>query len=603
MTTILFDLEADALLDKVTKIHCIWTYNTETKEYVGYSGGDIKKGVQALSDATKAEVYIDAFNGFGYDFQVLLKLYPDVFQPDFKYLTDTCLKARLVYSDIYQQADVKLIPKGILPASLGGAHSLKAWGMRLGVYKDEYKGGFEEYNKEMDEYCKQDVAVLVAIHEKLKEKAPWASEESPCFYLEKQVRMIMSASENYGVYFDVPAALTLNDTLAKEYVVLEENLKKTFGYFYTKGPEFTPKQDNKKMGYMEGAPFTKLNLVEFNPQSRQHIIDRFQKKYGHTFTDMTEKGNLMISDEILDAMEYPEAKLLVKSLLLKKRIAALSSGDAAWLALVDPVTSRIHGRINTQGTPTGRATHSTPNLAQVPSVRAEFGKECRALFCAPEGRLLVGADLSGLELRCLGHYLFQYDDGEYIKELLHGDIHTKVQNLVGLATRAEAKTLSYALIYGAGNGKLGKIVGGNEYEGKLVREKYMKGIKGFDKLMNDVGNSASQKGYLVGPDGRQMPVRSQHSALNTLLQGCGAIIAKKSIVCLHDTFKHKLNCVKNSKLVLWVHDEVAIETTEELAEEIGKACVEAFETAGRRYKIACPITGEYRVGKTWADIH
>ena len=290
-------------------------------------------------------------------------------------------------------------------------------------------------------------------------------------------------------------------------------------------------------------------------------------------------------------------------MLLNKRLAALSTGNAAWLSLVNPATMRIHGRVTTQGTPTGRATHSSPNLAQVPAVRSTYGKECRELFRAPEGKILIGADLSGLELRCLGHYLYPYDDGEYINELLKGDIHTKVQKLCDLPTRDSAKTLSYALIYGAGDGKLGKLVNGGKQDGEEIRARYMKGITGFDRLLNDVKKVVRLRGAIKAPDGRLMPIRSEHSALNTLLQGCGAIISKQAIVEVNLLIRDTLKIANKAHQILWVHDEIIFESYEDYAESIGKACIEGFEKAGKVLSINCPITGEYKIGQTWADVH
>lgn len=599
---ILFDIEADGLLDTVKKIFCIWTYNTDTKELAGYRPDEITECVQKLSEATHNKTYVSAFNGFGYDFPVLFKLYPTVFKPNHNYLTDELLRARLIFSDVYKQMDEDLIAKKKLPPSLGGAHSLKAWGKRLGVLKDEYEGGFDAFSEEMFEYCKQDVLVLKAVHAYLMKTAEmWANDESPCFKLEKSIRKIINGQENAGVYFDIPKALELTEELTNKRAELKLYLQEMFGTFYTKGALFVPKKDNKL--YWADAPLTKVEAVEFNPGSRHHIVSRIKAKYGHTFEEVTDKGNVKIDDDILEKLPYPEAKKLAEYMLLCKRIAAVSTGDAAWLSLVDPVTSRISGKVNTQGTPTGRATHSAPNLAQIPAVRSAYGRQCRELFRAAPGKVLVGADLSGLELRCLGHYMYNYDDGEYIQELLNGDIHTKVQTLVGLPTRDAAKTLSYALIYGAGDGKLGKLVGGGKEEGEDIRAKYMKGIKGFDRLCADVQMVAKRRKALMGPDGRLMPVRAEYAALNLLLQGCGGIISKRAILEIHKLLRDTFKIYPYVQQVLWVHDEVVFETYEEHAETVGKACIQGFEQAGKELNIKCPITGEWHVGATWADIH
>lgn len=601
---LLFDIEANALAIKdTTCIHCIWIYDTETEKYHGFTPDTIPAGVQMLSDATHNGVYIDAFNGFGYDYKVLYWLHGDIFRPNQKFLTDSLLKARLVYSDLFNQLDDKLAATGVLPKNLMGSHSLKAWGYRLGKHKGEYEGGFDYYNQDMYTYCKQDVVVMAAL-KKLLDKHEWADEAGHPMSLELAIRKIITNQEDYGISFDLAKAEELEATLVSRSQELCQSLKNSFGMFYMPGPVFTPKATSAKTGYTSGCPLTKLNLVEFNPGSRHHIVNRFRWKYKHQFTDLTETGQPKVDESILDKLEYPEAKNLSEYLMLQKRIGAVATGENAWTRLVDRSTMRIHGKVNTQGTPTGRATHSNPNVGQVPSVRAAYGKECRALFKATEGNVLVGADLSGLELRCLAHYMFRYDNGAYRDELLNGDIHSKVQHVVGLPTRDKAKTLSYALIYGAGDAKLGSIINGTREDGAEMRKRYLEGIKGFEQLTIDVQHVAKTRCTIIAPDGRHMPVRAAFSALNTLLQGCGAVVSKQAILEVHKIIRDEFDGYYNrAHQIWWVHDEIAFDTDESIAEDIGKACVRGFERSGLVLKLNCPITGEYKIGNNWAEIH
>ena len=141
--------------------------------------------------------------------------------------------------------------------------------------------------------------------------------------------------------------------------------------------------------------------------------------------------------------------------MLQKRLGMLADGNNAWLKLVDD-DGKLRHTINTLGTVTGRASSFGPNLQQVPAVRAAFGKECRELFTVPDGYQLCGADLSGIELRCLAHML--QDGGQYADIIMQGDIHQANADMAGIS-RDQAKTMIYALCYNAGDARLGEILG------------------------------------------------------------------------------------------------------------------------------------------------
>jgi DNA polymerase I-like protein with 3'-5' exonuclease and polymerase domains len=237
---------------------------------------------------------------------------------------------------------------------------------------------------------------------------------------------------------------------------------------------------------------------------------------------------------------------------------------------------------------------SNPNLQQVTASNKEYGPEMRALFTVPEDKVLVGADLSGLELRCLAHYM---NSDNYTKELLTGDIHVVNQKLAGLKTRDTAKTFIYAFLYGAGDAKIGSIVGQGSNVGKRIKEQFLKNTPSLAKLRKAVGR-ASDKGYLKALDGRHIRVKSEHSSLNFLLQSAGAIIAKRAWEIFHilaDDFDYKQLGV--------IHDEIQLECRPEDAEAIGYLIVDAMETTTEYYKLNCPMTGTFKIGRNWNDTH
>jgi DNA polymerase I-like protein with 3'-5' exonuclease and polymerase domains len=289
--------------------------------------------------------------------------------------------------------------------------------------------------------------------------------------------------------------------------------------------------------------------------------------------------------------DIPQAQLIAEYLLLQKRIAQIKS----WFKF-SCEDGRVHGYVNSNGTITGRMTHRDPNMAQVPSTRAPYGKECRKCWRVPTGYKLVGIDASGLELRMLAHYM---NDEEFTNEILNGDIHTANQKLAGLESRDQAKTFIYALIYGAGNEKLGTVVGGNKNHGKRLRESFLNNLPAFAALAKRVERAAS-KGYVRGIDGRKIFIRSSHAALNSLLQGAGAIVMKKALVLFDE--KLKSNNI-NAKIVANIHDEWQVEALAQDAELVGELGIDAIVEAGVALELNCPLDGEYNVGDDWSGTH
>ena len=286
------------------------------------------------------------------------------------------------------------------------------------------------------------------------------------------------------------------------------------------------------------------------------------------------------------------AESLKEYLMLQKRIAQIES----WIGAVES-DGRVHGRVITNGAVTGRMTHHSPNMAQVPNSGAIYGPECRNLWTVEKGNSLVGIDASGLELRMLAHYM---NDDAYTNEVVSGDIHTANQTAAGLETRNQAKTFIYAFLYGAGSAKIGTITGGGAKEGQKLIDSFLRNTPKLKALREKVSRIYAQKAWLPGLDGRKLLVRSEHSALNTLLQGAGAIVMKQAVVLLSNRLKREKI---EHKFCANVHDEWQIETKEETAELVGQYGVWAIEQAGKELNMRCPLTGEYRTGLTWKDTH
>jgi len=471
-----------------------------------------------------------------------------------------------------------LVMSRLYDPNVEGGHSLKAWGKRLGFDKmdfdvEDFDGGLTE---EMLDYCTRDVEVLERLHKHLVHEMGEGWEQS--LALEHEVAMHMARQERTGFKLDVEKASKLLAELRNRMVEIEMQMQRIF-------PPIVTERWSEKTGKR-----LKDHVEEFNVGSRQQIAKRLES-LGVKFTERTEKGQVIVNEKVLDGIDLPEAKLINEYLMLQKRVGLVD----AWLDRAD-ADGRVHGRVISNGAVTGRMTHQNPNLGQVPSVNSPYGKECRSCWTVDDGNVLVGTDLSGIELRCLAHYM---QDDNYTKELLDGDIHTANQNAAGLETRAQAKTFIYALLYGAGAAKIGAIAGGNAKKGQELIDKFMGNTPKLQQLLLKVQRIAS-KGYVPALDGRKIRIRSEHAALNSLLQSCGAIIAKQWCVEAHRMLRRANIPVKQ---VAFVHDEIQMEVPAKYGQTVADIMTRASIKAGNVLGFRIPAESESKIGKTWLDTH
>ncbi len=597
--SLIFDIETDGLLDTTQKLHCIAIYDTKTDTIKSYSNNTLRDGLLALSEADE----LIGHNIVKFDLPALQKIYPEFDTKQGCKIFDTLLVSKLVYPDI-GELDDRNIRKGKFPKKLRGRYSLKAWGYRLGELKGEYceqDGAWNQWSAEMEEYCKQDVMVTKKVYDLLKTK--YLSEKS--LEIEHKFAKIIGQQEQRGVCFDKEKAVELAANLVEEKADLERKLKLAFPN-EIREETFIPKVNNKTKGYIKGQPFIKRYEIEFNPSSRQMLAERLIKKYGWKPTKESPTGLPVIDEEVIESLTYPEAPLLQRYFLVTKTLGQLADGRNAWLKLEK--NGVIYGGVDTIGAVTGRCTHNSPNLAQVPSGHSAFGKECRGLFKARKGYRFIGCDASGLELRCLAHYM---NDEDYTHEILNGDIHTKNQMMAGLPTRDNAKTFIYGFIYGAGDAKVGSITGKGAKEGKKIKAKFLQSLPKLHKLMTGVKDKIKIKGYLLGLDKRKLKVREQYKGLNVLLQSAGAIAMKKALCILYD------DCVAKGWIndrwyladdnlvyfVLNIHDEYQAEVIPEIVEEYKQMAVEAIKKSGIYFNFRCPLDGEAKEGVNWYETH
>lgn len=631
MTTVVADLETDGFLDAATRIWAIGTYWVEEKRYEefndqGAGQRSVREGLALLKGADKVVFH----NGYNFDLPVIEKLHPDL-ALDYWKVEDTMVMSRLYNPE-------------------RRAHTLDALGEDwFGIKKHEFSD-FSRYSEEMSAYLRQDIRLGTKIWMRLRKKLEgWGIAPN----IEQTFAYLIGLQMRNGFGLDLDHAYKLLAELQGARAESEGKLKAIFPPVWVPEQEFTPKKDDAKRGYVAGAAVTKVKLQEFSPSSRQQIAQRLVRKYGWTPTHFTASGAPEISETILKALPFEEAAALLEYLRYDKMIGMLDSeiksdgSGGGWLK--HEKNGKVHGYVNTNGAVTGRCTHSKPNVAQV-----DTDPRMRACWVPTrKGWLLTGTDAEGLELRMMGHYLAKWDGGAFARAVVDGDkdqgtdAHSINMRIVGLFSRNSAKRYIYALIYGAGDAKLGAIIVEDAQEagkynptdaphlfapnkkgvmkprsksdlGKESRAKIETGLTGFGELIKAVKGRVKKYGMLTGLDGRKLRVRSPHSALNTLLQSAGAVAMKLALI-LYWVRATGLpvhgNLFTAEKNLGWrhgvefafvanVHDEVQQENpTREIAEQAGALLKECITQAGEVLKLRCPLAGKSDIGRTWAETH
>lgn len=589
---ILFDLESNGLLDTLTKIHCIEIQDIDTGKEHSFSPENIEEALSLLEAAEE----LVGHNVLKFDIPAVQKVYPK-FNPKGK-ITDTLICSRLIWTDI-KDRDFKAVHNFGYPIKLVGRHSLESWGHRLQILKGEFAKDtdWQEWSPEMQTYCKQDVLITSELYKKIIAK----NYSEAAIKLEHEFAKYIWLQEQHGFCFDVESGKKLYSELAGRRQELLQKLQKVFPVWKKDLGTWTPKRDNKTKGYIAGVAINKYIDVTFNPASRDHIADRLINLKGWKPKEYTNEGKPKVDETVLSKLNYPEAKLLSEYLMITKRIGQLAEGNNAWLKLEKE--GKIYGSVNTNGCITGRCTHQNPNVSQVPAINVPYGLQCRSLFTADSGYLLCGVDVSTLELSVLGHYLYPYDNGEYCKQILQGDIHSYNQKAAGLESRNIAKTYIYATIYGGGLNRLSQITNKSVAETKKINEKFLRNVPALKRLKEDVIQTFRKNKFLKGLDGRKLSIRSEHSALNTLIQSAGALIVKQATINLHKQLMQKLTYGKDFAQVAHIHDEMQLEVREGLEDYVGKEALIAIQNTQKDFNFRIPLSGEYKIGKTWADTH
>ena len=549
-------IDGNKIVKEANTIHCAVIQDLDTGIVYQFTPSNIQELPKYLDKAT----LIIGHNIF-FDIVAIRKILGDF--KCTKYY-DSLIVSKLMYPDINDH-----------PL---GDNSLESWGKFLKNPKINYTGGWEFFSQDMLTYCVQDVLLAAAI---------FRYQQSNCKVPERVIKFehlvskILSEQTTIGFGYNSAKGDYLTGQLLIEKAQIEDEMRTIF-------PDKIIERYSEKTGKR-----LKDKVEVFNPGSRQQIASRLFEKYGWQ-APLTDKGNPKVDEAVLSKLDFPEAKKLVQYFDCIKLMGQVEDWNTRSMHSRD---GRIHGLVNAQGAATGRCTHSQPNMAQVSK-----DSRARALFCPiQDDHVLVGADLQGLELRMLSHFMAKYDNGKYGDKILNDDIHTYNQKAAGLPNRDAAKTFIYAYCYGAGDEKLGKIIGGNRNAGSQIRAKFQKEIPALDKVQQEVKFSVAKTKGVQLPDGRTVPVRSEHAALNTLLQGSGAIVSKLWMCIAYTNLKKQFGNLVYQ--VAYVHDELQYSCHKDIADEVGKIVTKAATEAGEKLGLKIRIDANYSIGSNWSETH
>ena len=628
LMTPVYDKKLDVLSPPVSTIWCIVVYDLQTEEYLRYGPDELIEGYKKLQEFD----LIIAHNGMSYDHPVLEQLIgePNDLGP-LPSKGDTYIMSRLLYAP---------------NEAPGGGHGIAAWGEFFGIHKLDFKE-FDRFSEEMLTYCERDVLINVKVYQYLLPRMK--ADLAQAYVTELEFASLLMSQMRSGAVLDPEEHEKLVQQLHIAKAEARDKLQgisppgntivtRTREYWidpvtnkkYSLKGEVTGKGSTAIKNRLEPGPYI-TKVKEFNPKSPHQLADYFINVRGYIPKKLTDKGNPSFGEEVLSKLPYDEAEWILDYNIASNRLSQVES----WTNF--QYNGRVHGNINSMGAVTYRCTHSDPNLGAIPAVYKPFGLECRRCWCAPEGMDMTGTDAKGLELRTLANGLAPFDGGKYIERVLSGEIHNQNQELLGLPTRDEAKTIIYAFNYSAGLLKLGKLgessdllqdaakevslapmyisyLKENGWDnpenrllakiGKVAKDLLLENIEGLTEFTDSLRRQKSRYGWVVGIDGRRIPVAQDYSILNRRLQSDGGIIMKYAMI------NHK-NLIEASGLKLdrdWfyqfnVHDEWQAVHTPEWGEFFRTCGNRAIEMAGEQLGLVCPLAGDSKTGKNWAETH
>lgn len=540
-----------------------------------------------------------------------------------------------------------LILSRLLKFSIDGGHSLEAWGTRLGKKKEGLDLDFSIFSEEMIDRCKSDVEITALLYALLKKKILDDSNFRSAVEVEHEIATICKQMQDDGFKFNQSAAIALRDGLTKEIELIDHELETAFPPKIKPIREVTPKLTKhgtiSRVGIpkdwddltivSDGSPFTLVEYVPFNPGSPTQIIERLNqagwspvdKTSGHLeaekskdkakltkFRSIGWKVNETNLATVPDSAP-PAAQYLVKRLLISGRWRTLNE----WLEHYNPTDGRVHATFTGTGTWTGRMSHKAPNLGNVAAPKSikykgegmgelavALGTRMRALWESTPGWLLVGTDAVGIQLRIFAHYI---NDPQFTHAVTQGsskngdDPHTLNALILGV-DRDTAKTFIYAFLLGAGDTKIGDIIGGSKRDGKEAKRLFTEAYPGLAKLRKEIIPRDASRGYFKSFDGRIVCCDSEHLMMAGYLQTGEACIMKHANVLWRKELDERGVTYRQ---VNFVHDEwqTEVDGDRSTAELVASIQQRSIRTVGERFNLKCPMDGDSRIGMNWYETH
>jgi len=698
---VIVDVEANGWNWDADKIWCIVCKDIDTNEIFVFRPRTLDSWHIDFEDDFREFIKsIDTFIGHnivGYDAPTINRILKTNITVN--KVEDTLIMSRLFRPTVNLHKDTRFYNRS-------HGHSLEAWGNYLGYPKLEFND-FSKFSEEMLTYCIRDVNVTHKVYnELLKESEGFSSfsirlehnvadllriQEDNGFTLDKQAALNLVKETDILINQFKDTLHTLFPPVKKLIKNYKPLIKKD-GSIGSRSVDIINKYSSEEGLAIESKPDGSYDLFEyevFNPASGKQVCERLLS-LGWKPKKFTDKGNPKTDSESLmeaieELSEYPEVSALGKYKIIENR----NTKARTWLELSkERGDGKVHGRVNPIGAGTHRCSHYDDNMANVASVVSkkglvsdfrstdfnslpkfsifdnnkvflslngeeveyalkgidgDFGWDSRACWVSsnPPKTVVVGADASGIQLRALAHYM---NDPEYTKNLLIGDIHTVHQLAAGISSRSLAKTFIYAWLLGAGDPKIGTIVGVSEEEyedlfkwgmntknnwgqplidqavnrlkknnvlvtkknvaislkGAKVKEQFLDRTPALKRLKTEDIPEVTKRGYLIGLDGRKLWIPNEHLAMSLYLQGFEAVIMKMAMFLYSEELNKKGIYFKQ---LAFVHDEWVVETYPEYADEVGKTMVESIRNAGKLFSVNCPLDGQYRVGSSWAMVH
>jgi DNA polymerase I len=591
---LIFDIEADDLVRDATRIHCIVTKDTSSLDVTSYGPSTIKDGLLALSNAD----VIVGHNICGYDVPLIRKFYPEW----------SCRKC----------IDTLVLSKLYMPEKQ--SHSLDTYGSFFKRKKPEHKD-WSQYSPEMLHRCMEDVEINHMLYEWLMKKEKYEKWEE-AIRLEQEVSYYHLYQTLEGVGVDVELA---KDTIAKVDVevdaisnrLMKEVPKRCIKAYsvpinkpFLKSGEYS-NAAKSWMGPLVNtvhAPFSRISFEDINLNSHEQVKSflftqgwvpttyNFKREEDGSYTKTSPK----LTEDSYDSIKGDLGQLIARRNVLRHRRNTIHNYNDESKGILGLLRDdgRVPSDADTCGTPTSRYTHRGA-ICNVPGARAVLGKEMRSIFCEKPPYLFFGADLSAIEARVMGHYTYPYDEGEYAKELLDGDIHSKNAELIG-RDRDTAKTFLYALMYGAGITKLSTILTCTVREAEVLINNFWEGNKSLTSLIDDLKRYYKMHGHIVGLDGRTLFIRSEHKLLNSLIQSAAAIIFKRWLVLANRKIR-EANI--DAAITISYHDEVDGYCLPKDKEELESILTSTVKKAGEYYNLRVPVGSDVKFGSNWYECH